>query len=86
MMETETLNKLSKFTTKHNFDRVCRYLCSCSQYASDTDEMNESFKVAYSIYKSQGEYPSALMVAQKINDMELITEIMEACKDPVTLK
>ena len=38
MMETETLSKLANFTTKHNYDRVCRYLCSCSQYAADTEE------------------------------------------------
>ena len=30
MMETETLSKLCNYTTKHNYDRVCRYLCSCS--------------------------------------------------------
>ena len=39
MMETETLHKLSEFCNERNFDRVCRYLCSCSQYAADTDEM-----------------------------------------------
>ena len=38
MCETETLSKLTNFTTKFNYDRVCRYLCSCSQYAADTDE------------------------------------------------
>ena len=47
MCETETLSKLANFTTKFNFDRVCRYLCSCSQYAADTDEQIESYKVAY---------------------------------------
>jgi 26S proteasome regulatory subunit N1 len=30
MMETESLNKLSKFCNARNFDRVCRYLCTCS--------------------------------------------------------
>ena len=63
MMETETLSKLSNFTTKHNYDRVCRYLCSCSQYAADTDEMNESYKVAYQIYVKEGQFPNALTVA-----------------------
>lgn len=47
MMETETLSKLANFTTKHNYDRVCRYLCSCSQYAADTEEQMDSYKVAY---------------------------------------
>ena len=30
MMETEALDKLESFCNKRNFDRVCRYLCSCS--------------------------------------------------------
>jgi len=28
----------------------------------------------------------ALMVAQKINDTEIISEVMAECKDPVALK
>lgn len=39
MMETECLTKLNGFCNDRNYDRVCRYLCSCSQYAADTEEM-----------------------------------------------
>lgn len=39
MLETESLSKLSGFTNEHNYDRVCRYLCACSQYSADSDEM-----------------------------------------------
>ena len=39
MMETESLSKLNGFCNDRNYDRVCRYLCSCSQYAADTEEM-----------------------------------------------
>ena len=39
MMETESLSKLNSFCNDRNYDRVCRYLCSCSQYAADTEEM-----------------------------------------------
>ena len=30
MMETESLSKLSGFCNDRNYDRVCRYLCSCT--------------------------------------------------------
>ena len=50
MMETESLKKLKDFCNQHNFDRVCRYLCSCSQYAADTEEMMQSYTTAYEIY------------------------------------
>ena len=53
MMETESLDKLHKFCNARNFDRVCRYLCACSQYAADTEEMTESYTTAYKIYKQQ---------------------------------
>jgi 26S proteasome regulatory subunit N1 len=86
MMETESLGKLISFTNARNFDRVCRYLCTCSQYAADPEEMRNSFKTAYDIFKSQNEYCEALRVAQKMNNMDLINEIMGECKDTTTLK
>ena len=53
MMETEYLHKLNSFCNEHNYDRVCRYLCACSQYAADTEEMSQSYKTAFDIYKTQ---------------------------------
>jgi len=53
MMETESLHKLKSFCSKHNYDRVCRYLLSCSSYAADTEEMIQGYTTAYEIYKSQ---------------------------------
>ena len=85
-METQNLDKLIKFSNERNYERVCRYLCSCSQYAADTEEMSKSYRTAFNIYKSQNKYCDALRVAQKVNNMELITEIMEACTDPMTKK
>ena len=63
MMETESLDKLNGFCNARNFDRVCRYLCTCSQYAADTEEMIQSYTTAYTIYKTQKQYPDALRVA-----------------------
>lgn len=86
MMETESLSKLNKFCNARNYDRVCRYLCACSQYSADTEEMQESYTTAYNIYKEQKQYPDALRVAQKMNNMDLIKEIMDNCKDATLLK
>ena len=85
-METESLKKLSSFCNKNNFDRVCRYLLSCSQYAADTEEMVQSYTTAYEIYIQQGVFSDALRVAQKLNDMDLITRCMTECKDKGELK
>lgn len=86
LLEVERLESLNQFTTENNFERVCMYLTTCASYASDTDEMRLSFTTAYNIYKKFKRYPDALRVAQKLNNMELISEIMNECQDKTTLK
>jgi 26S proteasome regulatory subunit N1 len=86
LMEVESLEKLVVFTNESNYERVCLYLLSCANYAADPEEMMRAFKTAYQIYLAQKRFPQALRVAQKINDINLIKEVMETCQDPVTLK
>ncbi len=86
LLEVERLNKLSEFTSKNNFERVCLYLLSCAPYAPDPEEMHESYQTACAIYRKFKKYPEALRVAQKMNNMDLIGDLMEECEDSVTLK
>lgn len=86
MMETERLDKLINFTNERNYNRVCLYLLSCSQYAADTEEMSNSYHTAFNIYKSQKQWCDALRVAQKMNNPDLIKEVMEACDNNLTKK
>lgn len=44
-----------------------------------------AFRTAYDIYMQQKKYPFALRVAQKINDMGLVNEVMSTCTDKVIL-
>ena len=85
-METERLEKLINFTNGRNYDRVCQYLCSCSQYAADTEEMSNSYRTVFNIYKSQKQYCDAMRVAQKMNNLDLIKDIMQTCEDPLIKK
>ena len=39
LLEVERLTALKDFTNPNNFQRVCNYLLSCSDYAADTEEM-----------------------------------------------
>jgi 26S proteasome regulatory subunit N1 len=86
MMETERLDKLINFTNDRNYSRVCHYLFSCSQYAADTEEMQNSYRTAFNIFKAQKQYCDALRVAQKMHNNDLIKEIMEACEDKIIKK
>ena len=44
------------------------------------------FTTTYRIYMKQQRYPEALLIAQKINDAELVKEVMGASEDPVVTK
>lgn len=47
--------------------------------------MNKAYKTSFDIYMAHKKYPQALRVAQRVNDMSLIQEVMSTCKDKVTL-
>ena len=61
-------------------------MLSCSDYAADTEEMQHTFRTAFDIFRKFKRYPEAMRVAQKMNNMDLIGELMSECKDAVTLK
>ena len=86
MMEVEQLDNLANFCNETNYERVCLYLQSCSNYAADTEELTSILKTVYNISRKFNKYTNALRVAQKLNDMDLITELMTSCTDPITLK
>ena len=86
LLEVERLGALIDFTNPNNFERVCNYLLSCSDYAADTEEMQQTFRTAFDIFKKFKRYPEAMRVAQKMNNMDLITQLMSECTDVVTLK
>jgi 26S proteasome regulatory subunit N1 len=61
-------------------------LLSCAPYAPDTNEMLEHYNTVCGIYRKYKKYPEALRVAQKMNDMDIIGDLMEECTDKITLK
>lgn len=86
LMEVEKLELVLQYANEANYEKVCLYLLSTSQYSADTEEMLKTLKTVYSIYLAQRKYPLALRVAQKINDMDMINEVMSKCTDLTTLK
>lgn len=86
MIEVERLSKLADFCNKNNYERVCTYLLACSDYAADTEEMILILTTAVSVYRKFDRYTDALRVAQKMNDMGLINELMAQCPDRTELK
>lgn len=48
--------------------------------------MIQSYTTAYEIYKTQKQFPDALRVAQKMNNMDLINDVMSSCDDMLVKK
>lgn len=86
LMEVEQLNKIIDLCNDDNYARICLYLRSCAPYAADQDEMTTIFKVTYQIYFKLEKYPEALLIAQKMNEDDMIKEVMQSCKDRVVMK
>jgi 26S proteasome regulatory subunit N1 len=51
LMEVDRLDKLITLTKENNYIKVCQYLQACSYYAADADEMINTLKTCYAIYK-----------------------------------
>lgn len=86
LMEVEQLHKITHLCTDDNYSRICLYLRSCAPFAADQEEMNNILTTTYKIYLKLGKYPEALLIAQKMDDADMIKEVMESCQDPVITK
>lgn len=81
LLEVDRLEDLIQYTNKDNFQRVFIYLTSSSLYSADPDEMIKTLKTTYQICLIQQQYANALTLAMKLDDLELIKEVFERCKD-----
>jgi len=86
LAEVEQLEKLVPLCTENNYKRVCKYLISSAPYAADQEEMTKIYETTYRIYFHLKKFPEALLIAQKMNNKNLIDETMNSCDDEITLK
>eukprot|EP00735_Rhodelphis_limneticus_P006874 TRINITY_DN19332_c0_g1::TRINITY_DN19332_c0_g1_i1::g.15859::m.15859 TRINITY_DN19332_c0_g1::TRINITY_DN19332_c0_g1_i1::g.15859 ORF type:complete len:890 (-),score=276.33,sp/P56701/PSMD2_BOVIN/50.00/0.0,PC_rep/PF01851.17/1.5e+04,PC_rep/PF01851.17/40,PC_rep/PF01851.17/0.023,PC_rep/PF01851.17/0.00081,PC_rep/PF01851.17/27,PC_rep/PF01851.17/67,PC_rep/PF01851.17/0.0053,PC_rep/PF01851.17/7.7e+02,HEAT_2/PF13646.1/15,HEAT_2/PF13646.1/11,HEAT_2/PF13646.1/6,HEAT_2/PF13646.1/0.053 TRINITY_DN19332_c0_g1_i1:208- len=82
LLEVEDLPRITQSADKHNYNRICLYLISCSYYLDEPDQ-STVLKVACEIYRKVEDLPNALRVAFKLNDKQLITDIYNAGQGPV---
>lgn len=78
MSELEIIEELPKFVDENTYGRVCLYMVSMVNLLTYPD--NEQFlRVAHSIYKTYKQYTQAMVLAIRLNDIELIaTDFAEA--------
>ncbi|KAJ3102654.1 proteasome regulatory particle base subunit [Phlyctochytrium planicorne] len=85
LIELESISLLPDFVDKDTYSRICLYIVSCVQYVAPPDDV-EILKTAHKIYRKVEEYPQALLLSMKINDLEMIKDDFQACPDPLLKK
>ncbi|KAI8925728.1 armadillo-type protein [Entophlyctis helioformis] len=85
LVDIEALDKLPEFVDKETYTRVCLYITSCAPYVAPPDDIT-ILKTAHTIYRKFDQFPSAVQIAMKLNDRDLIKEDFEACSDPLVKK
>ncbi|EFW98665.1 26S proteasome regulatory subunit [Grosmannia clavigera kw1407] len=85
MSEMEIIEKLPEFVDQDTYARVCLYMVSMVNLLTYPD--NEQFlRVAHDIYKEYKQYTQAMVLAIRLNDMDLIKLDFEQTEDAALKK
>jgi len=82
-MEVSKLELLEEFTDSKAYDRVCLYLVSCVPYVPEPED-DQLKQTCLNIYRKFDQWPQAMQMALKLNNLELITDLFVSCKDKMT--
>ncbi|KAI0018373.1 armadillo-type protein [Xylariomycetidae sp. FL0641] len=85
MSELEIIEDLPKFVDENTYPRVCLYLVSMVNLLTYPD--NEQFlRTAHTIYKTYKELTQAMVIAIRLNDLDLIIKDLKSVSDPALKK
>ncbi|KAI1168320.1 armadillo-type protein [Nemania serpens] len=85
MSELEIMEQLPNFIDENTYSRVCLYIVSMVNLLTFPE--NEQFlRVAHDIYNSYKQHTQAMVIAIRLNDLDLIMSDFEAVKDPALKK
>lgn len=65
--------------------RTCLYLSSCASYLPEPDYSN-CLKIVLEIFLKIQDYPEALRVALRLNEVSLMRKVFKECEDGVIKK
>lgn len=80
LLEVELVERLGDFVDAQTYQRVCRYLVSCVPYL-ESDDAQACLQTAYNVYTSFGELPQALVAAIRLDDEELVRNVVDSTSD-----
>ncbi|KAI0244578.1 proteasome regulatory particle base subunit [Massospora cicadina] len=80
LFEIEDIHKIVDLVDENTYKRVCLYMISCIPLLPPPDDW-DFMKAAYKVYRKYGEFTSAMLMAIRLDDAELIQETFEQCAD-----
>ena len=80
LMEMDRLPDILGYVDDSNYVRIGLYLQSCASYLAEPDD-TAVLQTACSMYRQVKQYPEAMRMALRLNEMELITAIYEECDE-----
>lgn len=85
LSELEVIQELINYVDENTYSRVCLYMVSMVNLLTYPD--NDNFlKVAHSIYKKYNQWAQAMVVAIRLNYLDLIQEDFNTVTDPALKK
>lgn len=85
LSEIEAIEQLPQFVDKNTFARACLYMVSCVPLLAPPDDL-AFLHTAYSIYLSHNQLTQALALAIRIDDDDLIRQVLDATNDILVQK
>lgn len=83
LIEVQQLQKLTPLVSKDHISRVCQYLLQSADYIGDPDDSLQMVQIAFDCYMQCHLYADALRVAIRLNQSARISQVLEACQDPL---
>lgn len=85
MSELEIIKQIPKFLDKDTYPRVCLYMVSMVNLLTYPED-KEFLETAHDIYKHYGQLTQAIVLAIRLNDIELIQSDFESTEDAALKK
>ena len=85
LSELERIEDIPEYLDENNFERVCLYMVSMVNLLTYPEDQ-EFLQTAHEIYKQYNRLPQAMLLAIRLNNLEMINKDLNATKDPVLQK
>ncbi|KAJ1917775.1 proteasome regulatory particle base subunit [Mycoemilia scoparia] len=85
LMDVECINDIPNYITTDIYERVCKYMLSCSQAVS-LEDSRELLEATYDIYTKFGSSIERIPISLKLNDHDKIVKDFNDCKNDTERK